>query len=54
MLSLKERYTGDGIAIGEVRGEARGITKGATMIVELIKSGFSPEEALRKINEETQ
>jgi len=37
---------------GLAEGLAEGLTEGANRIVELIKSGLSPDEALRKINEE--
>ena len=56
MLSLAERYEHDGIvkgvAIGEARGEARGKVQGASKIIELIKSGLSPDDALRKLKED--
>ena len=48
MLSLAERYEHDGLVKGLAIGEARG----ANRIVELIKSGLTPDEALRKIEED--
>jgi len=46
----------EGIIEGEARGEARGITEGigigVAKVIELIKSGLSPDEAVQKINEE--
>ncbi|MCL2200096.1 MAG: hypothetical protein FWB80_14380 [Defluviitaleaceae bacterium] len=38
---------------GEARGKAEGIAEGASKVIELIKSGLTPEEALRKITEES-
>ena len=48
MLTLAERYKHDGV----VEGVAKGVTIGADRVVELIKSGLSPDDALRKIKEE--
>ena len=48
VLSLAERY----ISEGEARGEAKGLTIGAHKLAELIKQGFSVEDALRMIEEE--
>ena len=46
----------DGLEVGMERGLERGAEKGvdagAAKIVELIKSGLSPDEAMRKYNEE--
>ena len=56
----------DGMEIGEKKGEKKGMKKGMEIgekkgvyagtakMVELIKSGLSPEEAMRKCNEEYQ
>ena len=56
MLSLADRYRHDGIvegeARGEVRGKVRGFDIGASRIVELIKAGLSPDEALKRVSEE--
>jgi len=52
MLSLAERYEHDGFVRGEARGEARGMTIGAIKLAELIKNGFTVDEALLKLNEE--
>jgi len=41
MLTLAERYEHDGVV------------KGADRVVELIKSGLSPDDALRKVKEES-
>ena len=57
MMSLRERARNegwlDGVEEGEVRGEVRGKAIGsiaaANEISELIKLGFSPEEAIQKI-----
>ena len=42
----------EGLAEGAEIGADKGISAGAAKIVELIKSGLSPDEALRKVNEE--
>ena len=56
MLSLAERYEHDGMVKGETRGKAKGRVQGfdigANRIVELIKAGLSPDDALRKASEE--
>lgn len=56
MLSLQEKARSEGlyegIEIGEARGEARGAFSGANRVVELINSGLSADEALRKFQEE--
>ena len=39
---------------GEARGQARGMGLGAKRLAELIKSGYSIEDALRLINEEQE
>lgn len=48
MLSMQDRYEYDGVV--------KGISKGASIAMEkmlkLIKSGLTPEEALRKVNED--
>ena len=54
MLSLAERYISEGEAIGEARGEAKGFTIGAYKLAELIRQGFSVEDALRMIEEELE
>ena len=48
MLSLAERYEHDGM----VKGKVKGVTIGASRMLELIKAGLSPDDALRKVNEE--
>ena len=50
MLTLAERYRYDGV----VEGVSKGVTIGADRIVELIKSGLSPDDALRKVKEESE
>ena len=42
----------EGLAEGLEAGADKGVSAGASKIVELIKSGLSPDEALRKVNEE--
>jgi len=42
----------DGVEVGMERGADKGVNAGANRIVELIKSGLSPDEALHKVNEE--
>ena len=39
---------------GIVEGAEKGANAGANKIIELIKSGLSPDEALRKFNEESK
>ena len=50
MMSLAERYYSDGEIVGEARGEARGVIKGVNELADLIRSGYSLEEALKRIN----
>jgi len=64
MLSVAERYRNDGwydgvaegksigIIEGKIIGITEGVSCGANKVVELIKSGLSPDEALRKVSEE--
>ena len=47
VLSLAERYTQEGRYEGRLEGRLKGTEK----MLELIKSGFSPEDAMRKANE---
>ena len=59
-IAEKHRNEGwvDGMEVGMERGMERGAEKGlnagANKMFELIKSGLSPDEALRKINEESK
>ena len=48
MLSVAERYRND----GWYDGVAEGVSCGAKKVVELIKTGLSPDEALQKVGEE--
>ena len=48
----KEEGIAEGRVEGRAEGRAEGVNAGASKIVELIKSGLSPDEALRKVNEE--
>jgi len=48
MLSLADRYRHDGV----VEGEERGAINAADKFLELIKSGFTPEDAHREITSE--
>jgi len=54
MLTLAERYRYDGVVEGVSKGISKGVTIGADRIVELIKSGLSPDDALRKVKEESE
>jgi len=49
VMTLAERYRGEGLAEGEARGEAKGMSKAADQMLALIKSGIDPEEALNII-----
>jgi len=52
MLTFEERARGEGFVEGEEIGVARGIPMGANKLAELIRSGLSLDDALRKINDE--
>ena len=56
VLTLAERYENSGVAKGRVEGRVEGRTEGiaigANRLAELIREGFSVDEALLKINEE--
>jgi len=52
MLSVAERYHNDGVITGKIIGVTEGLSFGANKVVELIKSGLSPDEALSKMSEE--
>ena len=47
-MSIAEKHKNE----GRVEGRAEGRTEGASKMLELIKSGLSPDEAFRKVNEE--
>jgi len=53
-IAEKHRNEGwvDGKEEGITEGASKGVNVGANRIVELIKSGLSPDEALRKVSEE--
>jgi len=55
-MTFEEKWHSEGKAEGIIEGEARGITEGigigVAKVIELIKSGLSPDEAVQKINEE--
>jgi len=55
-MTFEEKWYSEGKAEGIIEGEARGITEGigigVAKVIELIKSGLSPDEAVQKINEE--
>ena len=59
-IAEKHRNEGwvDGVEVGMERGMERGAEKGlnagANKMFEFIKSGLSPDEALRRINEESK
>ena len=42
----------EGESIGMEKGADKGVSAGASKMLELIKSGLSPDEALRRVNEE--
>jgi len=50
VMSFQDRWIEDGVAIGE----ARGISRGADRLAELIKSGLPIDEALRIVKEEAR
>jgi hypothetical protein len=56
-MSVAERYQNygreEGIEEGIVIGEARGEARGAARLLELIKSGLSPDEAMQRITDES-
>ena len=54
MLSLAERYAYDGYVEGETKGRAEGIAITTSRLAELIESGLSAEESIRRLNEELQ
>jgi len=43
-----------GVEVGMEKGAEKGLNAGANKMFELIKSGLSPDEALRRINEESK
>jgi len=47
-MTIADKYRNE----GWLEGREEGREEGALKIVELIKSGLTPEEALRKVNEE--
>lgn len=53
MVALRDRWRHADIAEGEARGEekgkAEGINIGVTKMLELIKSGVSPDEAWQRV-----
>ena len=51
-MSIAEKHRNEGRVEGRTEGAEKGVSAGASKIVELIKSGLSPDEALRKVNEE--
>jgi len=50
MLSARERGWYEGLAEGREEGEV----KGANKLLELIKKGIDPDEAMRRLNYEKQ
>jgi hypothetical protein len=57
-MTIAEKYRNegwvDGLEEGMEKGASKGLSAGASRIVELIKNGLSPDEALRKFNEESK
>ena len=51
-MTIAEKHRNEGWVDGKEEGLDEGVSAGASKIVELIKSGLSPDEALRKVNEE--
>ena len=53
-MTIAEKHRNEGWVDGVEVGAEKGLNAGANKMFELIKSGLSPDEALRKINEESK
>ena len=53
-MTIAEKYRNEGWVDGVEAGADKGVNAGASKMLELIKSGLSPDEAFRKVNEESK
>jgi len=53
-MTIAEKHRNEGWVDGAETGAEKGLNAGASKMLELIKSGLSPDEALRRINEESK
>ena len=51
-MTITEKYRNEGWVDGKEEGLDEGVSAGTSKMLELIKSGLSPDEAFRRINEE--
>jgi hypothetical protein len=52
-MSMTEKWWNEGWVDGKEEGLAEGVSTGASKMLELIKNGLSPDEAFRKVNDES-